>query len=88
MKRKNLFYFLSLASVLILSGCVARTYPLTQARVDQNLSSGNRGFIMGKAPAQSEVARKDTRTVRVFEFELGRSYKTKQTSVPVEPAAG
>lgn len=82
MKSKNLFSFLVLASVLILSGCVARTYSLTKDRVDQNLSSGNRGFIMGKAPAtSSEAVRKDTRTVRVFEFELGRTYKAKKEYV-------
>ena len=78
MKSKNLFYFLTLASVLVLSGCVARTYSVAKERVDQDLNTGNRGFIMGKAPVQSEVARKDTRTVRIFELELGRTYKAKK----------
>ncbi|MBP7836332.1 MAG: LysM peptidoglycan-binding domain-containing protein [Candidatus Omnitrophica bacterium] len=79
MKNKNVFGFLTLASVLILSGCVARTYSMTKDRVDQSLESGNRGYLTGKAPAQSAAERKDNREIRVFEFELGRSYKTKKS---------
>jgi len=73
---------LVLTSTLALSGCVARTYNLTRDRIDQDLSSssGNRGYIVGKAPEPSE--RNSTRTVRIFEIELG---KTKQT--PGYPAA-
>ncbi|MFA4989303.1 MAG: LysM peptidoglycan-binding domain-containing protein [Candidatus Omnitrophota bacterium] len=78
MKSKNLLGFLILASILILSGCVTRTYSVSKDRIDQNLSTGNRGFITGKAPAQEATARKDTRTIQVFEFELGRSYKAKE----------
>ncbi|HNW39442.1 MAG TPA: LysM peptidoglycan-binding domain-containing protein [Candidatus Omnitrophota bacterium] len=70
-----------LTSTLALSGCVARTYELTRDRVDQELSpiTGNRGYIMGKAPEPQE--RKTTRTTRVFELELGQTNKTK-TSCP------
>jgi len=61
-----------LTSTLALSGCVARTYNLTRDRIDQDLSStsGNRGYIMGTAPAEP-AERKTTRTTRVFEVELG-----------------
>ena len=76
MKQQKLFYLLVLASVLALSGCVARTYPLTRDRVDQDLSVGNRGFLMGSAPAENLTLRKNTRTVRVFEFEFGKTYPT------------
>lgn len=64
-----------LASTVALSGCVTRTYNLTRDRVDQDLStsSGNRGYLMGNAPEAKE--RSTTRTVRVFEIELGRSKK-------------
>lgn len=61
-----------LTSSLALSGCVTRTYNLTRDRIDQDISttSGNRGYIMGSAPAES-AERKTTRTTRVFEIEMG-----------------
>ncbi|MFA5114737.1 MAG: LysM peptidoglycan-binding domain-containing protein [Candidatus Omnitrophota bacterium] len=65
-----------LVFVFTLSGCVARTYEITRDRVDQDVESGNRGYLQGKAP-QQEAPRKATREVRVFEFELGSSYKNK-----------
>ena len=76
MKRAKFAWALILVSTLVLSGCVTRTYNLTRDRVDQDLSetSGNRGYLMGKAP---EVGERDTtRTVRVFEIEFGKSKKT------------
>ncbi|MDD5567822.1 MAG: LysM peptidoglycan-binding domain-containing protein [Candidatus Omnitrophica bacterium] len=79
MRAKNLPYFIVLASVLALSGCVTRTYSLTRDRVDQDLSGGNHGYITGKAPAGEASPRKTERTVRVFEIELGKAYKAKQT---------
>ncbi|MDD3274327.1 MAG: LysM peptidoglycan-binding domain-containing protein [Candidatus Omnitrophica bacterium] len=77
-----------LASSFALSGCVARTYNLTRDRVDQELSvtSGNRGYIMGQPPAESGD-RKTTRTIKVFEFELGPSNKTKTSCPAVTPLA-
>ncbi len=79
--KKNLFYFFTLASILVLSGCVARTYPLTRDRVDQDLETGNRGYLTGKAPTDTVSDRKETRTVRVFEIELGRTYKSKKINI-------
>ena len=72
---KKLFLLL-LGTTFVLSGCVARTYPLTRDRIDQQLTEGNRGYLMGK-PSGEEKARKDTREVRVFEIEIGSPYKTK-----------
>lgn len=83
MKFARLFYFLVLASVLILSGCVTRTYSLTKDRVDQDLTSGNKGYLTGKAKAEETAPRKTDRTIRVFEIELGKSYKAKQADVPL-----
>lgn len=85
-----------LASTLALSGCVARTYNLTRDRVDQDLSSssGNRGYLTGQAPEAKE--RPTTRTVRIFEIELGKT-KGSSAACPAttplgtnieEPAAG
>ena len=70
MKRKELFYLLGLSFVLILSGCVVRTYPLTKDRIDQDLNTGNRGYLKGQLPAGVEMERKTTRTTQVVEFEL------------------
>lgn len=85
-----------MALTLALSGCVARTYNLTRDRVDQDLSSstGNRGYIIGQAPEAKERA--TTRTVRVFEIELGKNKKSNvncPATTPLatnieEPAAG
>ncbi len=71
-----------LTSSLALSGCVARTYNLTRDRIDQDISatSGNRGYIMGTAPAEP-AERKTTRTTRVFEIELGLA-KPSQAKCP------
>ncbi len=73
-------YLLLLAATLALSGCVARTYPLTRDRIDQQLTEGNRGYLMGK-PSGEEKVRKDTREVRVFEIEIGSPYRAKNKGV-------
>jgi nucleoid-associated protein YgaU len=73
-------YLLLLGTIFVLSGCVARTYPLTRERVDQQLTEGNRGFLMGK-PSGEEKIRKETREVRVFEIEIGSPYKTKNKGI-------
>jgi len=70
--KKQAVMLLGLA--LMLSGCVARTYPLTRDRVDQDLTSGNKGYLMGSGSGEIKD-RKDSRTVRVFEIELGRTHK-------------
>ncbi len=81
-------YLLLLGSIFVLSGCVARTYPLTRDRIDQELSDGNRGYLMGKHSGE-EKTRKETREVRVFEIEIGSPYKAKNkgivTSAPAAP---
>ena len=71
MNRFKLAGICVLTSTLALSGCVARTYNLTRDRIDQDLSSssGNRGYLIGRAPEPKE--RPTTRTTRVFEVELG-----------------
>ncbi len=77
--KRNLFYFLALGSVLILSGCVTRTYSLTRDRIDQDLSAGNRGYLIGKAPIdETSTPRKTERNVRIFEVEFGKPYQAKQ----------
>jgi len=82
--KKGLFCALVLGSLLILSGCVARTYSVTKDRVDQDLSSGNKGYLKGSAPAEEATSpRKTERTIRIFEVELGKPYPVKQGNTPV-----
>ena len=73
-------YLLLLGTIFVLSGCVARTYPLTRDRIDQQLNEGNRGYLMGKSSGEEKV-RKETREVRVFEIEIGSPYKNKNKGI-------
>jgi nucleoid-associated protein YgaU len=70
MKKEILFYLFGLCFIVILSGCVVRTYPLTKERVDQDLTMGNRGYMQGEAPAGEVTERKATRTTQMIEIEL------------------
>lgn len=80
---------LLLGLCFVLSGCAVRTYTMTKDRVDQNLSEGNKGYLMGTGPAE-EKERKTTRDTQVLEIEFGRNPKAKkgQTARPAiqEPA--
>lgn len=70
MKTQSKFYLLGLSLVFVLSGCVVRSYPVTRERVDQDLITGNRGYLLGQAPRQEAKERKTTRTTQVVEVEL------------------
>jgi nucleoid-associated protein YgaU len=89
MKKQELVYLLGLFFVLVLAGCVVRTYPLIRDRVDQDLNAGNRGYLKGEVPAGAEMERKTTRTTRVVEFELHSPIKfenaPKQTPIEETP---
>lgn len=87
MNRFKLAGICVLALTLALSGCVARTYNLTRERIDQDLSSasGNRGYLIGQAPETKERAA--TRTVRVFEIELGKAKKSNVSCPATTPLA-
>jgi len=73
-----LFLLLGLSVLLAVSGCTVRTYPLTRDRVDQDLTSGNRGYIAGQPPTEAEIQRATTRETQVFEIELGRPVKVEK----------
>lgn len=71
MKIYNAFSLMVLLSVFVLSGCVIRTYEITKQRVDQDLTGGNCGYIMGQAPEEMNMQeRKRTRKTQVIEVEL------------------
>lgn len=76
---------MALAPVLILAGCTVRTYPVIKDRVDQDLSAaaGNKGYLMGQPPAGEAKDRKMTRTMRVFEIELGSPVKIEKRDRPL-----
>lgn len=72
MVSKRLFWVLGYGLwVMVLSGCVVRTYPLTKDRLDQDLTTGNRGYIKGEAPSSDkEKKRPAKRTIQAVEIEL------------------
>ncbi|MFA5320845.1 MAG: LysM peptidoglycan-binding domain-containing protein [Candidatus Omnitrophota bacterium] len=74
MKKESMVLGILTLSAFVLSGCLVttKTYPLTKDRVDQSLSSGNRGYLKGQAPAEADnKPRKTTRVTRVVEVEFG-----------------
>jgi len=91
MKSKSLFYLFALSFILILSGCVVRTYSVTKDRADQDLSAGNRGYLQGQtSKTLEEKERKSTRTIQAVEVELHSPVKfeampkTKSAEKPIE----
>jgi len=80
-------------SIFTISGCTVRTYQLTRDRIDQDLSSGNRGYLKGNPPLE-EKERKSTRTTQVVEVEIGSPMKfekkqpVKKTSAADEEIVG
>jgi nucleoid-associated protein YgaU len=86
MQKQKLNYLLGLSFILVLSGCVVRTYPLTKDRIDQDLNMGNRGYVGGQTPAIEEKERKTTRTTQVVEVELSSPLKFERApkKTPVE----
>jgi hypothetical protein len=53
MNRKIILLTLGCFLSFIISGCAVRTYPVIKERVDQGLTTGNRGYLKG-APEVSE----------------------------------
>ncbi|MDP2961005.1 MAG: LysM peptidoglycan-binding domain-containing protein, partial [candidate division Zixibacteria bacterium] len=84
---KRFSFLLLFGFAFLLSGCVVRTYESTKDRIDQDLYTGNRGYLMGKAPAE-ETERKSTREIRVVEVELGSPlrFEKRKKAVPSSAA--
>lgn len=81
--KKGILYLGLLAFVFLASGCVVRTYSLTRDRVDQDISSGNRGYLQGKSAAEPQATeRKTTRTTEVVEIELHSPVKFEKMPKP------
>lgn len=80
--------------IFTLSGCVVRTYEVTKDRIDQDLTSGNRGYLKGDAPYGAETKeRKSTRTMQTVEvefhspirFEKGPKVSPERETLPMQP---
>jgi LysM repeat protein len=77
---------LAVTGLLLLSGCTVRTYQLTRDRVDQNVSAGNRGYIMGGPKEGAVENKKTTRTVQIVEVELTSPIKFDTKAKKAAPA--
>ncbi len=85
MRIRSMLTVLILCSVFALSGCVVRTYQVTKDRVDQDLSMGNRGYLMGQPPKDTGIKeRKATRQTHVMEIELSSPIKFVKSKKAVE----
>jgi len=82
MKRQSKLNFLLLVFVFLLSGCVVRTYESTKDRIDQDLTSGNRGYLKGQAPYNEAKPRKASRSTQVVEVELHSPIKFEKAKGP------
>jgi LysM repeat protein len=82
--KKNILWLLpGLIFVVIASGCSIRTYSMVKDRIDQDLTTGNRGYLIGKAPQAMETKeRSSTRTTYVTEIELPTLSKLGAKSKP------
>jgi nucleoid-associated protein YgaU len=78
--KKNIIALLCFVSLLI-NGCMVRTYTVEKPRLDQDLSSGNRGQLFGESQAVEQEPRKATRQIQVVEFEM--PMKDKQQAAPL-----
>jgi len=80
---------LCIGLAVLLSGCIVRTYTETKERVDQNLTTGNQGYLMGNPPPVDESARRKTRETYVAEVELASPVKfEKGKAAPQAVATG
>ncbi len=75
MKKSNIEFYIGglifAFCIFNFMGCVVRTYTVTKDRVDQDLTSGNRGYLAGQGSGQGEEKeRKLTRKTQVVELEL------------------
>ena len=76
------------AAGLLLNGCAVRRYTVVKDRVDQDLSSGNSGYLAGSQPKDMEpLERQLTRKTYVTEVELP-IFTKKKKKVVTKSASG
>jgi LysM repeat protein len=86
MYKKLVLLALGFFLVFIITGCAVKTYVVTKDRLDQDLSQGNRGYLLGEAEVTDEEPRKTTRKLRIVEFELYPIKFGQKSSAPVSQA--
>ena len=69
MNKKIFFLALGCFLFLMINGCAVRTYQIVKERVDQELSEGNRGYLMGPPGDLKEKTKKSDRRLQVIEVE-------------------
>ncbi len=85
MKALNILTVFVFSSALMLTGCI-RTYKTVKDRADQDLTTGNHGYLYGRAPEIDTTDRKMSRQIQVLEvelrnpFTLGKDKKQKSVS--------
>lgn len=82
MKSRILMSFVFVAAILFLAtGCVKmKTYTVVKDRVDQQLSSGNRGYLMGSSGDEGmQDERRMTRKTYVAEVEVWKPSELKES---------
>ena len=87
MHSKQILLVMGCVLSLIISGCAVKTYTVSKDRIDQDLSSGNRGLIKGSAQYSQDESRKTTREIRVFELEFGPKSRRVKSGVGLDPAS-
>ena len=80
MHKKIILLVLICFLCFVVNGCVVVTYPIRAERVDQSLSRGNRGYLVGGPKICDEESRKTTRQLQVVEIRSG-SIKEKTDSL-------
>ena len=84
--RVAILIVLTVAMALAATGCapwtVSRPYVGTMTRVDQNIEKGNRGYLLGEAPAPGE--RKLTRQLITVDVDV----PTTASEAPIDTFAG
>ena len=70
MSKSAILFVLCSMLFFLISGCTVKTYPVIKDRVDQDLSTGNRGYLFGKPAVIEEKPRATTRKVQIVEVEF------------------
>jgi nucleoid-associated protein YgaU len=82
MHKKVILAALICALTFLINGCAVKTYQVTKDRIDQDLTLGNRGYLLGEPEAVQADTRSTTRQLQVVELELRYPWKKRQEAVP------
>ena len=83
--KKFLALSLFIFSIVFITGCIVRTYPVVKDRVDQDVS-GNQGYLAGDAPQVEQTENRPAqRTTYTTEIELKNLFKFEKLQKPPAP---